>query len=130
MGRSTTSTPRTPAGLDGRTAILAAAQLEFADVGYDRATTGSIARRAHVTQPLVHYHFGTKAELWEATLASVFEPMHTALVEVLADLRDADPLSRLKAVVRRYIRLNGQRPGGMRILHNAEGGSPVPLAEV
>jgi len=59
--------------------ILKAALREFADQGYEGATTAAIARRVGVTQPLVHYHFGSKEALWRAACDSVFE----ALIEHL-----------------------------------------------
>src|SRR3990167_6869881 len=55
-----------PARKRGRTSkisrerILEASLYEFADHGYEGATTASVARRVGVTQPLIHYHFGSK----------------------------------------------------------------------
>lgn len=45
---------------------------EFAARGYDGATTAGIARRASVTQPLVHHHFGSKLGLYGAAIDAVF----------------------------------------------------------
>lgn len=110
--------PLQPQGPDGRTAILEAALEVFSAHGFEAATTSAIARAAHVTQPLVHYHFGTKERLWEATIAALFEPMRAAFDEIDRDLRDADPLTRLKAFVRRYVRFAGEHPAATRLMHN------------
>jgi AcrR family transcriptional regulator len=57
-----------------RNAILAAAQESFALSGYSGATTRDVASRAGVNVATLHYHFGTKAALyeavWEETLAA------------------------------------------------------------
>ena len=34
-------------------------------------TTAGVARRAGVTQPLVHYHFATKNQLWREAVTTV-----------------------------------------------------------
>jgi AcrR family transcriptional regulator len=59
--------------------ILDAAMSEFAEQGYEGSTTASIARRVGVTQPLVHYHFGSKEALWRATVDLLFEKLHLHL---------------------------------------------------
>jgi TetR/AcrR family transcriptional regulator len=105
-------------GTDGRTAILQAALEVFSAYGFEGATTSAIARAAYVTQPLVHYHFGTKEQLWEATIEALFQPMRDAFDEINRDLRDADPLTRLKALFRRYVRFAGENPAATRLMHN------------
>jgi TetR/AcrR family transcriptional regulator len=109
-------TPKT--GADGRTAILRAALEVFSAHGLEGATTSAIARAADVTQPLIHYHFGTKEQLWEATVDALFQPMRDAFDEIRRDLRDADPLTRLKALFRRYVRFAGENPAATRLMHN------------
>src|SRR5262245_38825505 len=63
----------------GHDAILAAAISEFAARGYDGATTAEIARRARVTQPLVHHHFGSKALLWRAAMDQLYAELSAAI---------------------------------------------------
>jgi AcrR family transcriptional regulator len=60
---------RRPGRSDTRQAILAAAQRQFADLGYDRASMRSIAREAGVDQKLVGYFFGSKQQLFLAVAA-------------------------------------------------------------
>lgn len=50
-------------------AILDAAEIEFAESGYDGASMRAIATRAAVAQALIHYHFKNKAQLFEAMVA-------------------------------------------------------------
>ncbi|TMK95910.1 MAG: TetR/AcrR family transcriptional regulator [Actinobacteria bacterium] len=52
-----------------REAVLDAAQIEFASRGLHGASTEEIARRAGISQPYVFRLFGTKKELFKATVA-------------------------------------------------------------
>ena len=60
-------------------AILEAAFVEFAKLGYEGTTTAAIARHVGVTQPLIHYHFGSKDELWSQTLDISFSRLASRL---------------------------------------------------
>lgn len=46
--------------------ILDAAERTFGLRGYDGTSTRMIAAAAHAQQPLIHYHFGTKFDLYRA----------------------------------------------------------------
>lgn len=72
---------------DARERILAAAIEEFGEAGYDGATIRGIAARAGVDSALVHHHFGTKADLFGATIDAPMRP-DLALPEILAGPRD------------------------------------------
>src|SRR5215471_20506998 len=52
--------------------VLDAALLEFADHGYEGASTEDIARQAGISQPYLFRLFGTKKELFKATVAHCF----------------------------------------------------------
>src|ERR671936_1352594 len=52
-----------------REAVLDAAMIEFAARGLHGASTEEIARRAGISQPYVFRLFGTKKELFKATVA-------------------------------------------------------------
>lgn len=100
----------------GRDRILAAALGVFAERGFDGATTASIARRAGVTQPLVHYHFDSKDELWRAAIGRVVEQIRPTFGEGPDDLADLDPVARLKVLVRRLVHFSAAFPEFGRIL--------------
>ncbi|MHB8690548.1 MAG: TetR/AcrR family transcriptional regulator [Solirubrobacteraceae bacterium] len=53
--------------------MLAAARELFVEQGYEGTTTRDIASRAGVTEKLLYNNFGTKAELFEASVLSSFE---------------------------------------------------------
>ena len=63
-------TGRRPGNHDTRQDILAAARHSFAERGYDSATIRQIATSAGVDPALVHHYFGTKEELFRATVAA------------------------------------------------------------
>lgn len=69
------STPRRgprPADTAWREQILDAARREFGEHGYQAATVRKIGQAAGVDPKLVHYYFGTKEELFTATIAETF----------------------------------------------------------
>jgi len=51
-----------------REAVLEAASAEFAAHGYERTSTEKIARRVGISQPYIFRLFGTKRNLFEATV--------------------------------------------------------------
>jgi AcrR family transcriptional regulator len=57
-----------------RGVILEAARLEFAELGYDRATIRGIAARAAVDPALVLHYFAAKEKLFAAALTARAEP--------------------------------------------------------
>jgi len=64
---STTTTRSTAAAR--RDEVLDAAMIEFADHGFEGASTEDIARRAGISQPYLFRLFGTKKELFKASVA-------------------------------------------------------------
>ncbi|MEU9825954.1 TetR/AcrR family transcriptional regulator [Micromonospora chersina] len=67
-------TGRRPGNPDTREAILTAARAAFADRGFDAASIRAIATAAGVDPALVHHYFGTKEELFRATVAIPVDP--------------------------------------------------------
>lgn len=74
--------PRTDGG-DTKAEILEAARRLFAERGYDRTTIRAVAADAGVDPALVHHYFGTKADLFEASVALAI-PISRTLPEVIA----------------------------------------------
>lgn len=67
--------------------ILDAARAVFGDAGYTGATIRSIAARAGVDPALVHHYFGTKNDLFAASIALPFTPSD-AIGAALAGTRE------------------------------------------
>jgi AcrR family transcriptional regulator len=55
-----------------KTTVLDAALIEFAESGYEGTSTEDIARRAGISQPYLFRLFGTKKELFKASVARCF----------------------------------------------------------
>jgi AcrR family transcriptional regulator len=72
---------------DARDRILAAATDEFGEHGYDASTTRAIAGRAGVDPALLHHHFGTKADLFAASIGAPLRP-DLAVPEILTGPRE------------------------------------------
>lgn len=107
------SAKRRPAGAH-REAILRAARTEFAAHGFEGATTVAIAKRAGVTQPLVHHHFGSKAKLWTAILAELFGALRDRIDR--ANQEVGSERARIERLVRTVITFSAERPELSRLI--------------
>lgn len=111
-----------PARKRGRTSkisrerILEASLYEFADHGYEGATTASVARRVGVTQPLIHYHFGSKEALWRAAVELGFSRMGTVLTTVEDDMSRVGPREAIRTMARRFVHFNALNPEVGRLI--------------
>jgi len=83
-----------------RTAILAAAEREFARSGLAGARTDAIATAAGVNKALLYYYFKSKQDLYEAVLADQFQEFNRQALDVL---NSAEPA---RAVLFRYVNLH------------------------
>ncbi len=73
--------PRTgrPRGkTDTRNLILATARRMFADAGYDKTSVRDVSAAAGVDPAMIRHYFGSKAELFRATMGWPFEPADIA----------------------------------------------------
>lgn len=104
--------------LDGAIALFAAR-------GYEGVSTGEVAKQAGLTQSMVHYYFGNKASLWEAAVERLMRRRGGQFQVDISDLRDLDPVSRLKVLIRRFVAANATDPHLNRILiHEAMTSTP------
>jgi AcrR family transcriptional regulator len=67
-------TGRRPGNQDTRQKILTSAREAFAERGYDQASIRMIAASAGVDPALVHHYFGTKDQLFLATIEIPMDP--------------------------------------------------------
>lgn len=99
-----------------RDRILEASLVEFAENGYEGATTASVARRVGVTQPLIHYHFGSKEALWRAAVELAFGRMETVVQGVEEDVLRAGPHDAIRIMARRFVYFNARYPEVARLI--------------
>lgn len=98
-----------------RRRLLEAAITEFADHGFDGASTRAIARRAGAHQPQINYHFESKDALWRAV-------MDTLVAEIDESIPTPGPGDDIRAVaeemIRGLVRFAAARPEMNRIMIN------------
>ena len=92
---------------DRRAEVIAAATAEFAAGGYAGTSTGSIARRAGVSQPYLFQLFGTKRDLFLATVRDCFartgDRFEVSARQAAAT--DPDPIAVLTQMGNSYVEL-------------------------
>jgi AcrR family transcriptional regulator len=89
-----------------REEILDAALTEFAERGFHGASTDTIARRAGVSQPYVFRLFGTKKELYVASVERCFRETEQIFLDAAQGLQGEDALH---AMGRAYMGLLADR---------------------
>ena len=122
---------RQPGQVDTRDRILAAAELAFAERGFDGAALETIAQSAGIRRPSLLYHFETKQALYSAVIQTAFANLQAALGEAMGTEGSFE--ARLKAVTTRFDRYAGERPQVAQlilreILDNRGSGHEILLA--
>jgi TetR/AcrR family transcriptional regulator len=82
-----------------RQAILAAALKAFARYGFDGASLPKIAKMAQVAPTLIHYHFGSKDNLWRETVDNSLGELRREVSAIQSATRALAPLARLRALL-------------------------------
>jgi AcrR family transcriptional regulator len=82
LTRSDDTAPRLTKGERTRERILQAAENTFAKLGYERATLREVARVTRIHQPGIYNYFGTKRDLYKATLDRMLHPLVDVLDEI------------------------------------------------
>lgn len=111
-----------PAGGDAvsQEAILLVALRQFATLGYEGASLRTINRELGVSHNLVYQRFGTKDELWRATVDFAFGDLVNE-IKTSFDPTIADPLEQLRSGVRRFLIYSAHHPELLALM-NIEGG--------
>lgn len=101
---------------DPRSRLLRVAIEIFSKYGYDAVSTGDVARAADLSQPMVHYHFGSKEKLWRSALSYHLKDLGSMYPVDIVELKDLGPIDRLKVLTRRFMRMSGADPTLSRIV--------------
>lgn len=110
--------------VDARQRLLEMAIKVFSQYGYDAVSTADVARAADCSQPMVHYHFGSKEKLWKAAIDHLMRDLGRRFPRQTNDLKDLDPVARLKVLSRRFITMSAVDPTLSRvILHESMAGT-------
>lgn len=108
--------------IDTKQAILEAALREFADKGFDGASTREIAERASVNHRLIGHHFGNKELLWKATAKDVFGRYVHQQRERYKGLHGVDQPVLLRLMLREFILFSAKVPQLHRFMVQANDG--------
>ncbi len=110
--------------------ILDAACEVFADCGFSAARLSDVAERAGVAKANVLYYYRSKAQLYEAVLDSIVEPLLEASRPFAGD---QPPAEALRAYVDNKMRIGAERPHAARVfsceIMRGAPRMPAPLLE-
>lgn len=91
-------------------AILAAAEQEFLEKGFDGARTVSIAERAGVTHAMLHYYYRTKEQLFQKIMDEKMQVFSSSVINALGDA-GKPLLERLESGIRNHFDFLAANPG-------------------
>jgi AcrR family transcriptional regulator len=96
--------------------LVSAALEAFSTTGFEGTSARQIERMAGVERGLVGYHFGSKLELWNRAVDSLFDRYIDELESLRKALRDVSRRERASAMLMAYARFNARNPEFFRIL--------------
>ncbi|MCC7518133.1 MAG: TetR/AcrR family transcriptional regulator [Verrucomicrobiae bacterium] len=102
---------------DTRQRLLEAARSIFAHHGYEGASVAAIALRARVTKPALYYHFGSKANLYEALVVETLDDRWRLMRAAAAQGNSLE--ERLTGVIEACFRHAREHREGTRICFSA-----------
>ncbi|MGW1798230.1 TetR/AcrR family transcriptional regulator [Streptomyces sp. NPDC001984] len=88
--------------------VMAAAIEAFSVHGYNGVSLRTVNDELGVSRNLLYQRFGSKANLWRAAVDWAFRPLVDYLVA--ADDESADPMVRLRMLIRNFIEYSATRP--------------------
>jgi TetR/AcrR family transcriptional regulator len=112
-------------GDDVRERVLQASLECFGAFGFEGTSTRAIAERAGITHTLVLYHFGSKEDLWLATMDGALGGYMASVSENLDNHENRAAADVLKRFIEQFVRLSAQSPQIHRIM-TMEGNSDTP----
>jgi AcrR family transcriptional regulator len=115
LARAPKSKPAAPEQ-DVSARILENALELFGTVGFDGMSMQALARRCGVSTALIHYHFASKLKLWKNAVDYGMRDAAAALSMSAKEMKDIDPLDRLKIFMRRYVYYFASRPSLFSII--------------
>ena len=101
-----------------RHAILDAAETVFQERGVSHTSLAEIAAAAGVTRGAIYWHFENKADLFDAMIQRVFDPLEAKLAELKADEAE-NPVDALRAMALYFLERVASDPRYLRVLEIA-----------
>jgi AcrR family transcriptional regulator len=101
---------------NAKKSILDAALIVFARDGFHGASLANIAEKAHVLAPLIPYHFGSKDNLWRATVEYALSDLNREADTIRRASRGLAPLDRLSLQIRSFTHFAARYPDHFGLL--------------
>jgi len=92
-----------PIQTDTKEQILNVAERLFAEQGFAGTSLRSVIRSAGVNLAAVHYHFGSKEELFRAVLSRIAKPVVAAQLERLAHCQNHNEPPSIEAILEAFL---------------------------
>jgi AcrR family transcriptional regulator len=109
-------------------ALLEAASSIFAREGFAAASVERIAERAGATKPTLYARFGSKAELYEATVGYHADAIRAQLFAAYEQAFSLGLADAIKAGVDAWFAFAEEHPDGMRLLFGEDAGAESSIA--
>ena len=100
---------------DNRAKIIAIAEMEFAEFGYNGASIMNIAKRANLPRANVHYYFNSKLELYKKVLFDILQLWNDAFNQITPE---DDPAEAIGAYIRAKVMYSKTNPLASKIFAN------------
>ena len=98
-------------------AILKTAARLFATQGFDAATTLQIAREAGATEPLIHYHFKGKDDLFTRIIDTTFSIYFSRIDEL--EKNPTSPFGQIQKLIELQYDIAEEMPDEVQLIANA-----------
>lgn len=90
--------------------ILRLALKNFAKKGYGGVTLNAIAKQIGVADSLLHYHFGSKQELWKRSMKLVGDEIFRELDDLFTIIDDMSGLEKLRLFNKKIVHVSAKFP--------------------
>ena len=110
--------------VETRRIILEASLVEFAEKGFEAASTRGIGERAGLHHTLISYHFGCKDGLWRATAEHFFGEIHSRFEAAVPADAGLEPIDQVRRFVRSLWHFSLETPAlhHFMVRESSEGG--------
>ncbi len=110
QAKSKAAAPAKAVSVNAKQAILDAALKAFSRDGFDGASLPKIAEMAKIAHPLIHYHFGSKDNLWRETVDYALGDLSREAATIRTASRGLSPLDRLRVMIRAFTHFAARCP--------------------
>ena len=102
-----------------RSALLGAASGLLEERGIEAVTLRAVGERAGVSRQAPYRHFANKGELLSSMATDYFEALSKRMFEA-ADAVGDEPIQRLEAIIKEYVRFALEHPSRYRMMFGSE----------